>query len=165
MSFEEAAVFLGTFAGVAPKGGKWDSIASITKSQQDNKMRVALRRIKTLVDNRHIEELSREFPPASARGEYPAMRTGRLRDSYNSVIQMPKNGQRKIRFEYRKEYATTERYSSNGEMTSTCYYPAVLFSKDKLGRKSVEDTLYEMIDEIHDILQVPFDVTPLEDAF
>ena len=165
MSAEEVAFWLGEMAGVTPSGGKWDSIASITRSQQDNKMKAALRRVKTLVDNRHIEELSREFPPASARGEYPAMRTGRLRDSYNSVIQLPKNGQRKIRFEYRKEYATTERYNSDGEMTSSCYYPDVLFSKSRLGRKSVEDTLYEMIDEIHDILQVPFNITPLEAAF
>lgn len=161
MSIREAAVFLGAMAGFTPTGGKWDSMDSISRSKEDNRMRAALRKVQTMVDNRHIEELSYDYPAyVSSRGEYPAMRTGRLRDSYNSVLQMPKAGQRKIRFEYRKEYAVT-----TGEDDSEYYYPPVLFSPTGFGRKSVEDTIYEMIDEIHDVLQVPFDVTPLQESF
>lgn len=161
MDFETVAFWLGELAGVTPKGGKWDTMESILKNQHDKRMKAALRRVDKLVRDRHWDVFNRQYPGYKSQvGDYPARRTGDLQGSLHSVMEFPKKGVRRLRFEYMQDIAT------HPTPIDGYYYPQKLFSNGKGGgRKSVENLMYEMIDEIHDILQVPFDIVSLEEAF
>lgn len=158
MDFEAVAFWLGELAGVTPKGGKWDTMESIVNNQTDKRMKAALRRVDKLVRDKHWNAFNQQYPGyKSTSGKYPARRTGDLQGSLHSVMEFPKKGVRRLRFEYMPDIATHSEF----------YYPKKLFAESGKGggRKSVEHLMYEMIDEIHDILQVSFDITPLEEAF
>lgn len=158
MDFEAVAFWLGELAGVTPKGGKWDTMESIVNNQTDKRMKAALRRVDKLVRDKHWDAFNQQYPGyKSTSGKYPARRTGDLQGSLHSVMEFPKKGVRRLRFEYMPAIATHNEF----------YYPKKLFAESGKGggRKSVEHLMYEMIDEIHDILQVSFDITPLEEAF
>lgn len=159
MSAEEVAFWLGEMAGVTPSGGKWDTMESITKNQNDNRMKAALRRVDKLVREKHFDVMGNQYPEYKSKpNQYPARRTGDLQGSLLTTLELPKKGMRRLRFEYMADIATHRGY----------YYPKKLFAesgKPGSGRKSVEHLMYEMIDEIHDILQTPFNITPLEAAF
>ena len=159
MSADAVAFLLGELAGVVPEGTKWDSMKSIMNNPHDKKMKAAFIKVDRLIREKHFDIMGNQYPDYKSKpNQYPARRTGDLQGSLLTTLELPKKGKRHLRLEYMADHATHRGY----------FYPKKLFAesgKPGSGRKSVEHLMYEMIDEIHDILQVPFNITPLEAAF
>lgn len=158
MSADAVAFLLGELAGVVPEGTKWDSMKSIMNNPHDKKMKAAFIKVDRLIREKHFDIMGNQYPDYKSKpNQYPARRTGDLQGSLLTTLELPKKGKRHLRLEYMADHATHRGY----------YYPKKLFAESGpgSGRKSVEHLMYEMIDEIHDILQTPFNITPLEAAF
>lgn len=162
MSLHNVAFLLGEIAGVIPDGSNWDAMEYIKNNKKyDAEMKSRFRKVDKLIREEHFKVMGQQYPGyKSSVGDYPARRTGDLQGSFLTTMLLPQKGTgaRTLRMEYMADVATHKGY----------YYPKKLFSTSgnkNGGRKNVENLVYELIDEIDSILKVPFDITPLQDAF